>query len=103
MVDHDDLGDFTVEKFTFDGKERSVYVAGDGPAVIVIAEIPGITPAVAGFARRVVERGFTVFMPHLFGEPGAPATPVTALRSIGPACVSKEFIAFARRTTSPVV
>ena len=103
MVDHDDLRDFTVEKFTFGGKERSVYVAGDGPAVIVIAEIPGITPAVAGFARRVVDRGFTVFMPHLFGEPGAPATPITALRSIAPACVSKEFTEFARRTTSPAV
>ena len=32
---------------------RTVYRTGSGPAVIVISEIPGITPNVAGFARMV--------------------------------------------------
>ena len=39
--------------FAHGGKERTVFRLGQGPAVIVIAEMPGITPNVAGFARRV--------------------------------------------------
>jgi dienelactone hydrolase len=68
-----------------------------------MAEIPGITPAVASFARRVVARGHTVYLPHLFGDPGAEMTPGGVVRAIVPSCVSKEFQAFALRTTPPAV
>ena len=47
-----------------------MYRAGSGPAVIVISEMPGITPNVAAFARRVVAIGCSVTMPVLFGDPG---------------------------------
>ena len=47
-----------------------MFRLGSGPAVIVIAEMPGITPGVAGFARRVAAIGCTAVMPHLFGVPG---------------------------------
>ena len=79
-----------------------MFRKGSGPAVIVIAELPGITPKVADFARRVVDLGCTAVMPHLFGEPGADASMGTYLRSIGPACVSREFRAFARDATTPI-
>ena len=36
------LDDFTREEFTFQGKARDIYRLGSGPAVLVIAEIPGI-------------------------------------------------------------
>lgn len=54
--------------------------AGVGPAVIVMSEIPGITPQMAAFAQRVVEAGHTVFMPLLFGEPMRPPERGYALR-----------------------
>ncbi len=38
--------------------------------MIVMAEVPGITPNVAAFARRVAAIGCTAVMPHLFGRPG---------------------------------
>ena len=41
---NDVLADFTKEQFTAQGKTRDIYRLGSGPAVIVIAEIPGITP-----------------------------------------------------------
>ncbi|HWJ97010.1 MAG TPA: dienelactone hydrolase family protein, partial [Acidimicrobiales bacterium] len=56
--------------FTFEGKERTVFRRGEGPAVLVISEIPGITPLVADFGRRVAEAGFTAVLPSLFGTPG---------------------------------
>lgn len=99
----DDLADFERTTFSFGGKERTVFRQGEGTAVIVMAEIPGITPAVASFARRVVARGHTVYLPHLFGDPGAPQSTGAIVRSIVPACVSREFTAFALRTTPPAI
>lgn len=99
----DRLEDFAVEPFTWGGRTRDVRVAGAGPAVVVMAEIPGITPAVAGFARRLVDEGFTTFLPHLFGVPGEDVSPGSTVRSVVPACVSKEFRAFALRTTPPAI
>jgi dienelactone hydrolase len=98
----DDLSDFTRTSETFEGKARDVYRRGSGPAVIVISEIPGITPAVAGFARRVSDVGLTAVMPHLFGEPGREPTGPYALTTIAWACVSREFAVLATGRTSPI-
>ena len=61
---------WTVEDFTSADISHPVYRKGDGPAVIVVHEIPGITPTVARFADEVVDAGLTVFMPSLVGTPG---------------------------------
>jgi dienelactone hydrolase len=97
------LGAYERESFTFDGRTRDVYRRGSGPAVIVIAEMPGITPAVIAFADRVVDLGCTAVLPSLFGRPGAAPSPTVYARSLGPACVSKEFGAWALGRTSPVI
>jgi dienelactone hydrolase len=111
-VADDDLHDFERTEFSFAGKVRTVYRLGTGPAVIVIAEMPGITPKVAEFARRVAAIGCTAVLPHLFGEPGRDPNPsahgwVGAIRtygtSIAPACVSREFTVLATGRTSKVV
>jgi dienelactone hydrolase len=98
----DALEGFEKRTFTHEGKTRDVYWKGSGPAVIVISEMPGITPDVATFANRVVDIGCTAVLPHLFGTPGKSMTPPYVLQSIAPACVSKEFSAFALNRTSPV-
>jgi dienelactone hydrolase len=96
------LEDFTETSFTHDGKTRAVFRKGTGPAVIVIHEIPGITPEVAAFGRRVADAGFTAVLPVLFGDPGRPMSVGYVAKSFGPACVSKEFAAFATGRTSPI-
>src|SRR3954464_15825438 len=105
----DVLADFTKTSFTFDGKSRDVYRSGSGPAVIVIAEIPGITPKVIEFAQRVQAIGCTVALPHLFGVPGRDPLADGALRAVPyglssmvPACISRDFHALATGKTSPV-
>jgi dienelactone hydrolase len=96
--------------FTHDGKTRDVFRRGAGPAVIVMAEMPGITPKVLEFADRVVDIGCTAVLPHLFGRPGYDTdhagTPQLAgymLSSIVPACISHEFATFGSGRTSPVI
>ena len=101
-ADWDPLDDFEAHEVTFDDERKTVYRKGEGPAVIVISEIPGITPAVADFARRVVDLGCTVAMPSLFGDPGRPMSAGYAASSLLGACVSKEFATMALGRTSPV-
>ena len=102
MTDHDPLDDYQRESMSFDGRLKDVLVQGSGPAVVVMTEIPGITPEVADFGRRVVAAGFTVFLPDLFGTPGKPFSNAYAMQSMSRACVSREFVAFARSKSSPV-
>ena len=97
------LDSYERTSFSYSDKTRDVYRKGTGPAVVVISEIPGITPAVVGFADRVVDVGCTAVLPNLFGEAGKAPTVVYTAQSILPACVSRDFQAFATRKTSPVI
>ena len=63
MKQDDPLEDFAPREIAFDGVAKRVYVAGRGPAVIVMSEMPGISPEVARFARWVRDAGFAVYMP----------------------------------------
>lgn len=96
------LPGFTVGSFTWEGKERPVYRAGAGPGVVVVHEVPGITPAVAAFGRRVADAGFTAVLPELFGRTGEPFSTGAVVRSLARVCVSREFTLLATRQTSPV-
>ena len=98
----DPLDDFT--SFSFDrlGLERTVYRKGDGPAVIVMHEVPGISIEVIRFAREVAGAGFTVFMPHLFGVVGTPTNEVNRVRELAKLCISREWHVLAENRSSPI-
>jgi dienelactone hydrolase len=98
----EELDGFTRSTFEHGGYERSVYAAGSGPAVIVIHEMPGLHPGVIDFGRRVVDRGFHVRMPSLFGTPGKPFSWGYVLRTFPRGCVAREFTTWALNRTSPV-
>lgn len=83
--------------------ERDVYRKGSGPAVVVVHEVPGITPAVLRFAEETVQRGFTVVMPNLVGTPGKAFSNAYAMASLAKVCVAREFAALALDKTSPIV
>jgi len=98
----DPLDDFERRSVTLDDVTRVVNVAGSGPAVIVMAEMPGISPHVARFARWVRDAGFCVYMPSLFGRDGAYPDAAEGAAVLRRACVSAEFRAFAANESSPV-
>jgi dienelactone hydrolase len=105
-----DLETFTVAPFSHDGATHDVYRKGSGPVVIVITELPGISPLVLGFADRVVALGCTAVLPDLFGTAGRDPTAgsgfentVYGLRSIVGACISREFTVLATGRTSRVI
>src|SRR4051812_21307218 len=102
MKADDPLDDFDARETTLNEATKRVYVAGAGPAVIVMTEMPGISPHVARFARWVRDAGFTVHMPSLFGRDGAVPMAEEGTAVLQRACVSAEFRALAGNATSPV-
>jgi dienelactone hydrolase len=103
MSEHDVLDGWERGEFTSAGITHETYRKGTGPGVVVIHEIPGITPKVTQFANEVVARGFTVVMPDLVGTPGKPPSTPYIAASMAKLCVAREFTAFALNKTSPVI
>lgn len=102
LTEDDPLDDFIHREITLDGAMKTVHVTGAGPAVIVMTEMPGISPHVARFARWVRDAGFTVYMPSLFGRDGALPTAEEGAAVFQRACMSAEFRAIATNASSPV-
>jgi len=96
------LDSWTQSSHTADGVTHPTYRKGTGPGVIVIHEIPGLTPEVIGFCEEVVAAGFTVVMPHLFGTPERPMSPAYVGQVLPKVCVSREFKTMATGQTSPI-
>lgn len=96
------LPGFTASPFTHEDTTRTIFRKGKGPGVVIMTEIPGITPQVMGFADRVVAEGFTVFLPDLFGTPGKELSLPYAVGQLARACVRREFTVLASRGSSPI-
>ncbi|MGH8541522.1 MAG: dienelactone hydrolase family protein [Stenotrophobium sp.] len=94
---------FTSERFSYKDQPREVFRRGSGRAVIVMSEIPGITPQVARFATRVADAGFSVYMPQLFGTPMRPLSPASLASALAQVCISREFRLLAANQSSPIV
>jgi len=88
------------DQFTFsrDGLDKPVYTTGSGPPVLVMHELPGLSAAAVGFARRLAARAFTVHLPLLFGDP----LQDDALGSYRRLCVSREFANLQAGVSAPV-
>lgn len=94
--------DFEELQLTFDGETRAVFKAGEGSAIIVIHEAPGLYPEVVQFGRRLIKAGFTVYMPSLIGEPGRDISFPYAVETIVKACVAREFTVWATGENSTI-
>ncbi len=97
------LAGWTEGEFSAAGMTYPTFRRGSGPAVIVVHEIPGVTPLVTQFANDVVDRGFTVVMPSLVGTPEKAPNRLYELTSMVRICIAREFTTLAMNRTSPVV
>jgi dienelactone hydrolase len=96
------LEGWAISSFTGGGLTHDVYEKGMGPGVVLIPEVPGLTPEVLGLAQHLVNSGFTVAIPSPFGTPGREATMGYTLRTVARLCVSAEFRAFALNAHRPI-
>ena len=58
-----DLTGWTSAPFTGGGYTHDVYRKGEGPGVVLIPEMPGLTPQVLALGNHLVDNGFTVAAP----------------------------------------
>jgi dienelactone hydrolase len=76
------------------------YARGKGAPVVLIQELPGIGQETLRLADRLVDAGFEVVMPHLFGPIGKTSMSGNMVRVL---CMRREFALFAANSSSPVV
>src|SRR5699024_8710352 len=88
--------------FSYNGRSRTIFCHGSGPGVIIMHEIPGITPEVMHFGQRVAAAGFTAVLPWMFGVPGRPLASGYVLSQLARVCISREFYCLAKRRSSPI-
>ena len=105
-----DLSTFEQFSFSHAGMTHDVYRKGAGPVVVVITEMPGISPYVLGFADRIVAMGLTAVLPDLFGTAGRDPFEGSKLHALGyvlktttHVCISREFTALAVGSSSAIV
>jgi len=79
---------------------HDVLERGQGPPVVLIQELPGIGPETLELADRLIDAGFKVVMPHLFGPLGRVSMLGNTVRAF---CMRRELHLFAKRESSPVV
>jgi dienelactone hydrolase len=93
------VDDFSVLEFAADGVSHRVYRKGSGPDVLLMHELPGMTPQFIKLAQTVSDAGFTVHLPLFFGEPGDNHSALF----LAQLCISREFCLLAQRGGSPIV
>lgn len=86
--------------FSHGGMVHSVFSKGDGPGVILMHELPGMTPEFWRLANWLSAR-FTVYAPDLFGKSSAPTKPSMAMLTLR-ACISREIHLFSANDPGPV-
>ncbi|MDN4175522.1 dienelactone hydrolase family protein [Nocardioides sp. SOB77] len=84
------------------GTGHPTYRRGEGPGIVLVHEIPGISPDVIGYAEELVAAGYTVVMPELFGRTEAPVGAASVARAMAQICVSREMSMLAAGETTPV-
>ncbi len=60
---------FFEETFTDGDRTFRLFRKGEGPGVILLHELPGLTRETVEFAEWIADRGFHVVLPLLFGKP----------------------------------
>ena len=92
--------------FEADGVAHPVLFEGNGPAIILMHEMPGFVPEFWRLAHWLVEAGFTVYAPALYDHSGAPIEELTPRYSLAGsfarACVSREIHLFSKHGGSPI-
>ena len=90
----DDMSGFARIALGWPDKAPDVWVSETGNApVILVHELPSITPEVMHLARVLAAAGFRVHLPDFFGEPGVRPTGKQQTLNMAAACVRSDILA----------
>ena len=90
------------DRFLFESHDLShvVYRRGQrsDPPLLIMSELAGFAPGLLMFAERLVQSGYQVYLPWMFGPFGKRAPLRNAVRL----CISREFAYLQAGTSSPI-
>ncbi|MEL7545821.1 MAG: alpha/beta fold hydrolase [Pseudomonadota bacterium] len=86
--------------FEHDGINHSVFTKGAGPGVVLMHELPGMSPEFWRLANWLAEH-FTVWAPDMFGNKTRP-TPAKPGALFMKACISREIHLFSKDDPGPI-
>lgn len=91
---------FVEETFKSEDRMFTLFRKGEGPGVILLHELPGLTQETVEFAEWIADRGFHVVMPLLFGKPLQNS--MLGLLKAPFVCIRREFNNFAAGKSSGI-
>jgi dienelactone hydrolase len=91
---------FSEDAFSWGDQSLTLFRKGEGPGVILLHELPGLTQETVDFARWIVDQEFHVVMPLLFGTPMQ--NPYLGLAKLPLLCVRREFNCLSAGKSSPI-
>ena len=80
-----------------------VYVGGEGPPILLMHELPGLLHECRQLADKLVNVGFQVYMPLMFGEFDTPFSAAKTVLNVPKLCIRREFHLWARSGNSPIL
>jgi dienelactone hydrolase len=80
--------------------QHPVLTAGTGPSVILLHEVAGLSPTALTLAEHLVDEGFRVHAPVLYGRPGQRQMVRGAARALW--CLRRELSLFREGADSPI-
>ena len=98
------ISDYQKNRFeaqTSDGHSiaHDIYRRGSGAPVVLLQELPGIGQETLSLADQLINAGFEVVMPHLFGPLGKTSITGNLVRVV---CLRKEFHLMSSGRSSPI-
>ncbi len=105
MTDRDAMDRYVRTSFTYNGVMRETYSTkrDDGPGVLLMHELPGLSPGTFDLADFLADEGFRVTMPLMFGRPGQGGRGCGIFPGMAQTlCIRAEFLAMQWQRSSPI-
>jgi len=72
---------YRYKTFKFQQKDVILFGSTERPPVLLLHELPGLTPECVSLAQRIADEGYAVYVPLLFGRVGERAFPENLVKS----------------------
>jgi dienelactone hydrolase len=99
QIDGFEVYDFSAPLEDGSTLNHPVYHLGEGPAIVIWQELPGIGASTITLARNIAGQGYHVYLPHFLGPLGKFRFASNMLRLF---CMRREFHMFAANKASPI-
>jgi dienelactone hydrolase len=97
-MNEDCVAEYSVDRFRHGGRDYPIYRAGDGPPVLILHELLGLSDETLRLGRSLVAAGFRVVIPEFLPGKGSK---LFMLPNFALICIRRQFKLWARNESGP--